>query len=152
MKKAIIKFYAVNEAYGEFSNFALYPIKLKGKYWPTTEHYFQAQKFAGTAYEEKIQKAKSPRLAAQLGRNRKIRIVKNWDKKRDNVMYTALKAKFTQHKDLQQLLLETEDSLLIEHTVLDNYWGDGGDGSGKNRLGKLLMKLRTELENRKNKI
>jgi len=149
MKENIIKFYTVNEAYGEFSNFALYPIKLKGKYWPTIEHYFQAQKFAETAQEERIRKAKSPMLAAQLGRNRKIRIVKNWDKKRDNVMYDALKAKFTQHKDLQKLLLETKDSLLVEHTRLDNYWGDGGDGSGKNRLGKLLMKLRTKLQQNK---
>ena len=73
MKEVIIKFYSVNEPYGEFSNFALYPIKIKGKYWPTTEHYFQAQKFVGTPQAEKIRKAKSPMLAAQLGRNRKIR-------------------------------------------------------------------------------
>lgn len=146
MRANILKSYAVNEAYGEFSNFALYPIKLKGKYWPTTEHYFQAQKFAGTAQEEKIRKAKSPMLAAKLGRNRKIQIVKNWDNKKDNVMYETLRAKFTQHRDLQKLLLETGDSLLVEHTVFDNYWGDRGDGSGKNRLGKLLMRLRTELK------
>ncbi len=150
MEEAVIKFYSVNESYGEFSNFALYPIQIKGKYWPTTEHYFQAQKFVGTSHEEKIRKAKSPMLAAQLGRNRKIRIVKNWDNKRDNVMYTALKAKFTQHKDLQQLLLDTQNSLLVEHTALDNYWGDGGNGTGKNRLGKVLMKLRKELKNKKN--
>ena len=43
-----------------------------------------------------------------------------------------------QHKDLQKLLLNTENQLLIEHTPLDNYWGDGGNGSGKNRLGQLL--------------
>jgi len=149
MKEAVIKFYSVNEAYGEFSNFALYPIKLKGKYWPTTEHYFQAQKFVGTAQEEKIRKAKSPMLAAQLGRNRKIRIQKNWDNKKDNVMYDALKAKFTQHQELQKLLLDTENNLLIEHTELDNYWGDGGNGKGKNKLGKLLMKLRTAFRQKK---
>jgi predicted NAD-dependent protein-ADP-ribosyltransferase YbiA (DUF1768 family) len=31
---------------------------------------------------------------------------------------------------------------LIEHTVKDKYWADGGNGTGKNRLGFLLMKLR----------
>ena len=41
----VIKFYSVRDEYGEFSNFAAYSIKLKGKTWPTTEHYFQAMKF-----------------------------------------------------------------------------------------------------------
>ena len=140
-----IKFYAVNEAYGEFSNFALYPIKLKGKIWKTTEHYFQAQKFADKVYQEKIRKALTPMKAAQLGRSRKIRIVKNWDNIKDNVMYDALKAKFTQHEELKELLLKTSDKILIEHTENDSYWGDAGDGSGRNRLGKLLMRIRKTL-------
>ena len=144
--KETIKFYAVSAPYGEFSNFALYPIKIKGKTWPTTEHYFQAQKFQGTDHEIKIKKASSPMKAAELGRSRKVRIRKNWDGMRDQVMYEALKAKFTQHEELRPLLLETEDKILIEHTQNDSYWGDGGDGSGKNKLGKLLMKLREELQ------
>ena len=140
-----IKFYSVSEKYGEFSNFAFFPIKLKGKLWKTTEHYFQAQKFAEKAHQEKIRKAASPMKAAQLGRSRKVRILKNWDNMRDNVMYDALKAKFTQHENLKNMLLETEDSILIEHTENDSYWGDGGNGTGKNKLGKLLMRLRNEL-------
>lgn len=146
MKIETIKFYSVNEAYGEFSNFALYPIKLKKKIWQTSEHYFQAQKFAGTDHENKIRKAPTPMKAAQLGRTRKVCIRKNWDSMRNNVMYEALKAKFTQHSELKELLLSTGDKKLIEHTENDNYWGDGGDGSGKNKLGQLLMKLRTELK------
>lgn len=145
MKIEKIKFYSVNETYGEFSNFALFPIKLKGKIWKTTEHYFQAQKFVDKAYQEKIRKASTPMKAAQLGRSRKVRIMKNWDNIRDNVMYEALKAKFTQHEELNELLLATGDKILIEHTENDSYWGDSGDGSGKNRLGKLLMRLRKEL-------
>ena len=83
--------------------------------------------------------------AAQLGRTRKVKIRKNWDKFKDNVMYDALKAKFAQHEELRKLLIETEDKILIEHTENDSYWGDGGDGTGKNKLGKLLMKLRNTL-------
>lgn len=146
MEKTTIKFYSANDTYGEFSNFALYPIKLKGKTWQTTEHYFQAQKFAGTEHENKIRNAPNPMKAAELGRTRKVKIRKNWDNLKDNVMFDAIKAKFTQHEDLRKLLLETEDKILIEHTENDNYWGDGGDGSGKNKLGKLLMKLRIELK------
>ena len=60
-------------------------------------------------------------------------------------MYKALLAKFTQHSYLRKLLLETKERDLIEHSLYDSYWGDGGDGSGKNRLGELLMQLRREL-------
>jgi len=54
-------------------------------------------------------------------------------------------AKFTQHKDIQKALLETGDAILIEHTTNDYYWGDGGNGSGKNKLGLTLMSVREEL-------
>jgi len=141
-----IKFYSENGKYGEFSNFAQFPIKLKGKLWKTTEHYFQAQKFSGSEYANKIRKATSPMKAAELGRTRKVKIRPNWDNMKDNVMYEALEAKFTQHKKLKELLLSTAEKILIEHTENDSYWGDGGNGKGKNRLGKLLMKLRTELK------
>ena len=140
-----IKFYSVAASYGEFSNFAPYPIRLKGKVWATSEHYFQAQKFAGTPHETKIRKAASPMKAAELGRTRKVRIRDNWDHTKDNVMLEAVRAKFTQHNDLKELLIDTGDALLIEHTENDDYWGDGGNGKGKNKLGKILMKVREEL-------
>lgn len=82
-----IKFYSEKGQYGEFSNFALYPIKLKKKVWNTTEHYFQAQKIAGTEHKNKIRKAISPMKTAELGRTRKVKIRQNWDGIKDNVMY-----------------------------------------------------------------
>lgn len=47
--------------------------------------------------------------------------------------------------DLTRLLLATGDAKLVEHTEQDDYWGDGGDGSGKNMLGRILMEVREEL-------
>lgn len=41
--------------------------------------------------------------------------------------------------------LSTGHEELIEHTTHDSYWADGGDGNGKNMLGKLLMQVRREL-------
>lgn len=46
------------------------------------------------------------------------------------VMREAVRAKFTQHEKLTELLLTTGDAELIEHTANDNYWADGGDGTG----------------------
>lgn len=44
-----IYFYKTKEKYGCFSN---HGFELKGKYWRTSEHYFQSQKFIGTEFEE----------------------------------------------------------------------------------------------------
>lgn len=66
----VIEFNGVRDAYGAFSNFALYPFDLDGLCWRTAEHYFQAQKFAGTARAEAIRQATSPMVAARMGRSR----------------------------------------------------------------------------------
>jgi hypothetical protein len=140
-----ILFYEEYKAYGYFSNFASCPIFLKGKLWPTTEHYYQAQKYAGTDYEEAVRQAPSPMNAKDMTRDPQHAPRTNWDAVKDRVMYEALLAKFTQHDHLQKLLLETGDATLVEHTTNDSYWGDGG-GGGKNMLGKLLMEVREELK------
>ena len=59
-------------------------------------------------------------------------------------MKECLIAKFTQYPELRELLLGTGDRKLVEHTANDRYWADGGDGTGKNMLGILLMEIRNE--------
>ena len=142
-----IQFYSLKDPYGEFSNFSPHPIQLKGKTWPTSEHYFQAQKFAGTHHEEEVRRTKSPMIAARLGRSRARPLRKDWESVKDDIMREALQAKFTQHADLRELLLQTGEASLVEHTTHDSYWGDGGNGTGRNRLGHLLMELREKLKN-----
>lgn len=141
----VISFYSVNDEYGEFSNFALYPINLDGKPWPTSEHYFQAEKFEDETYREKIRKNKSPMNAARMGRDRSQKLRRDWESVKVNVMRMALNAKFTQHPELRERLVGTGDAKLVEDTENDTYWGDGGDGRGKNMLGVLLMELREKL-------
>lgn len=143
--KTVVNFYSTTGEYGCFSNFSKHSIHLKGKRWPTSEHFFQAQKFAGTEHEEAVRKCKTAREAANLGRSRKLPLRRDWESVKEEVMLEALRAKFTQHEDLRELLLGTGDATLVEHTTNDSYWGDGGDGSGRNRLGQLLMRLREEL-------
>jgi ribA/ribD-fused uncharacterized protein len=146
----IIYFYYDTDPYGFCSNFSRHPITLKGKEWPTSEHYFQAMKFEGHPDEEEIRKARRPNDAARMGRDRARPRKANWDEIRDDVMREALYAKFTQHESLKQRLLNTGSATLVEHTYNDNYWADGGDGSGKNMLGILLMELREKLRGEEN--
>jgi ribA/ribD-fused uncharacterized protein len=140
-----ILFYGLKDPYGEFSNFAPFPITVGGRVWPTSEHFFQAQKFAGTPHEEEIRLVKSPMIAARMGRSRKRPLRPDWEKAKDDVMLQALRAKFGQHPELKKLLLQTGERPIVEHTTNDSYWADGGDGSGRNKLGLLLMQLRAEL-------
>lgn len=141
----MIRFYSVTDEYGEFSNFAVFPIVLRGAAWPTAEHYFQAQKFRDPKVQEAIRTASSPMLAARLGRDRKKTLRKDWESVKVGVMREALEAKFRQHDDLRRLLLSTGSAKLVKHTENDSYWGDGGDGSGRNMLGQLLMETRNKL-------
>ncbi|MBC7976004.1 MAG: NADAR family protein [Myxococcales bacterium] len=140
-----IQFYSVGAEYGELSNFALYPITLKGKRWPTSEHYFQAQKFADSRDQDEIRGANTPMLAAHWGRDRKRKLRRDWESVKLGIMREAVEAKFRQHDDLRALLLATGDATLVEHTENDDFWGDGGDGSGRNELGRILMAVREAL-------
>jgi len=140
-----IRFYSVSAEHGELSNFAPYPIRLRKKLWPTSEHYFQAQKFADARDQEAIRTANTPMLAATMGRDRKRKLRRDWESAKVGVMRDAVEAKFRQHDELRVLLLGTGDAKLIEHTDNDDYWGDGGDGSGRNELGRILMAVREVL-------
>lgn len=143
-----IFFYKVNEPYGCFSNFSAHPIQLDGKTWPTSEHYFQAQKFITTApeYAEQIRLESSPMKAANMGRSRKVPLRADWEEIKDDVMRKAVYAKVETHDDVRQSLLSTKQEILIEQTTKDTYWGCGTDGTGKNMLGMILMEIRSLLQ------
>ena len=142
-----IRFYNRGEPYYEFTNFYPAVIKIDGKDWPSSEHYFQAQKFIGTPYVEYIRKLQSPRMAFEFTRDQNVHhwARYDWDKIKIRVMYKALIAKFLQHGTLKDQLLGTNDRDLIEHTPYDTFWGNGGNDTGKNMLGRLLVILRSEL-------
>jgi len=141
----IIHFYRVADDYGCFSNFAPYPISIDGREWPTSEHYFQAQKFLDSERRERIRHTPSPMIAARLGRDRKARLRPDWEQVKLDVMRKAVRAKFTQHEAIRRVLLDTGHATIVERTTKDRFWGDGGDGSGKNWLGRILMEVREEL-------
>ncbi len=143
-----IRFYGVRDPHGYLSNFAPYPIEIDGKVWPTSEHYFQAQKFTGNPHQESIRLAKSPMIAARLGRSRARPLRMDWDRVKDDAMRNAVLAKFTQHPDIRAQLLATGDEELIEATTRDVYWGCGTSGTGKNMLGRILMEVRGALRTR----
>ncbi|NEP37403.1 NADAR family protein [Moorena sp. SIO3B2] len=141
-----IYFYDISEKpYGCFSNFSPHGFELDGLWWPTSEHYFQAQKFAGTSHVEEIRSCKTPAEAASMGRERTRPLRRDWEEIKDDVMGRGLLCKFQTHADIREILLGTRDELIVEDAPQDYYWGCGKDRSGKNRLGEILMEIRAIL-------
>jgi N-glycosidase YbiA len=140
-----IYFYRVNDPYGCFSNFSPHGFEADGRHWPTSEHYFQAKKFAGTAYEEQVRTSPTPMAAARLGRDRSLPLRQDWEAVKDNIMREAVRLKFSANREICNILLATGDEELVEKTTDDYYWGCGTQGTGQNMLGRILMELREQL-------
>lgn len=140
-----VRFYGVNDEYGAFSNFAPYPVRIDGTRFRTSEHAFQAQKFRDPKDAAAVRDARTPAIAARIGRDRSRPLRKDWEAVKVGIMREIVLAKFSQHADLGALLLATGDARIVEHTENDDFWGDGGDGHGANMLGRILVKVRAEL-------
>jgi ribA/ribD-fused uncharacterized protein len=141
-----VYFYSRREVtYGCFSNFSAHGFELDGRWWPTSEHYFQAQKFVGTPHGEAIRLAPTPKVAANMGRERKRPLRADWEAVKDEVMRRAVHQKFERHAKLREILLATGDEEIVENAPGDYYWGCGADGSGRNMLGQILMEVRADL-------
>ena len=83
-----------------------------------------------------------------MGRNRKLPLRPDWEQVKDKVMFEAVLRKFETHKELRILLLSTGEEEIVESAPGDYYWGCGADGSGQNKLGKILMEVRNVLRQR----
>ncbi|KAH9734408.1 Riboflavin biosynthesis protein PYRR [Citrus sinensis] len=155
---SIIYFYKTWDPYGAFSNFSPHPIQMPDVNgdvtWSSVEHYYQAHKFTGVNdpaaqdFVEKIKTAKSPEEAARLGRSMQRQhpdwVRSDWESVKIDIMYRALKCKFSIYPHLNSMLLSTGGSVLVEASPHDLFWGGGREGEGLNYLGRLLMQLRSE--------
>ena len=144
-----VEFYNRDEPFYEFTNFfACNSLNMDGISYPTSEHYFQSQEFVGTPYMRHISSMSNARESFDFSRSsRGTRWLRpDWGEVKERVMYRVLREKFIQNPELAYMLVSTCNAQIFEHTSNDSYWGDGGDGTGKNRLGILLMKLRDELQ------
>jgi N-glycosidase YbiA len=140
-----VRFYRVSDEYGVFSNFSPHGVELNGAWWPTVEHYFQARKFHDENHREEIRRAETPMQAKKLGQSREVPLRVDWEEIKDEVMFEACLAKFRTHEEAKNLLLSTGDEEIVEDSPNDYYWGCGKDGTGKNMLGKVLMRVRAEI-------
>lgn len=123
-----------------------YSFELEDYCWPTAEHYYQAHKFEGMQYTDQILSADTGQKAYELGNKRLKRKVKDWKSKRRVWMTRALYRVTLEYPAIKQALLATGDTLLIETSLYDHYWGVGRDQRGENMLGKVWMDIRQRIQ------
>lgn len=126
--------------YAFLSNFYPAPVNFDGMLYPNNESAFQAQKCPARRAEFLNI---TPGQAKRLGR--KVELRPDWESVKDDVMRAICICKFAQNPHLAGMLVATGDAELIEGNYWhDHYWGVC-NGTGQNKLGKILMDIRTEL-------
>jgi len=156
-------FFMGNEGLTQFRGFENgYDAKIvvDGVTFPTVEHYYQLSKakfFGDADAEKKIMKTPSSKSVKTYGKKVKNFDEEKWNERKVEAMRIGLRAKFSQHPELKDLLLSTKDRSIGEADPRDKYWsiGTGADTAkakdpskwpGKNMLGKLLTELRDEFQ------
>jgi hypothetical protein len=145
-----IYFYRANEKpYGVFSNLFQRTITFEGREYATSEHAYQAGKARKEQVREWILSAPSPALVAMAAHGLYTwDITSDWSRTKYDRMRKVLRAKFSQHDDLREILVSTGRARLVEAGTVANpvnlTWGEV-NGKGKNMLGVMLMELRDEL-------
>lgn len=105
------------------------------------------QKLIGKfAYKLTISKDNNVLIKDIIKKYSHLNIRDDWEDIKMDVMKEGLLQKFTQHHNLKDVLLSTNNSNIVEHYPYSAKTGWGQwKGEGENNLGKLLMELREEL-------
>ena len=156
----VVCFHDPDEENGYLSNWFLSDFTVDGIRFTSMEQYMMYQKavlFNDFETAAKILLRNKPSEHKSLGRLVKGFDEDIWLKQKENIVYNGNYLKFTQNKDLKEILMATSDKLLVEANGEDKIWGIGmyvDDPNllktelwGQNLLGNTLTKLRDEIKN-----
>lgn len=141
-----IEFYKEYGELGYLANYSNHGFTKNGIFYKTVEHYYQSEKFDNEEIKNKIINALTPKIASNIGRDRSNIRKNNFKDIKLDVMYDGILEKFRQNRDIAYKLIETRNSEIAEATIDEYYWGIGKDKTGKNNIGKILVKVREEIK------
>jgi len=145
---------------GKFSQWTIAPMKIGGITYNCAEQWMMASKarhFGDLKSLDLIMKEQDPAKQQKLGRGVTPYDEDEWNMVAKAYVFIGNSAKFSQHPDLKQKLLDTGDKILVEASPFDKKWGVGLDKSddriwdksqwqGANWLGEVLMAVRDLLD------
>lgn len=152
--------------YGENGHFSQwYPATfvVEGIRYFHNEQYMMAKKAllcGDTRAYNKIMAESDPATCKALGKAAVNFNQYLWDSCKEEIIYNANYAKFSQNPELKAALLATGDAIIAEASPYDKIWGIGLKATdpdsqnpkkwqGRNLLGKALMRVREELKQHK---
>lgn len=123
------------------SNFYSVKVYYEDIDYPTVEHAYQAAKTLDIKERRKIRNAAGPGVAKKIGQTVKIR--DDWEDVKIGIMDDLVRQKF-ERQSLRNKLLEIDGQIVEGNFWGDTFWGVC-KGKGRNELGKILMKIRDEI-------
>jgi len=155
--KVVISFSKVDMPYGWLGNMSPFKVKYDDKEWLTVEALFQALRYNDFEIREIIRAQKSPmgaKMKAKTFKERMSVIPMSEDDIKN--MKMCVRLKIEQNPVLKSKLLLTKEFEIIEDIGNRNgerhlFWGAkkvNGEWFGNNRMGKIWMELRKELQDK----
>ena len=115
----------------------------------TAEHAYQAAKFwrLRTWYIPlHLYLARSPYDAKMIAKKYDAKKRPDWSEElKIRAMEEIVWAKLQEHEYIQRKLLNTGDSMIVEDSPFDGFWGWGEKRDGFNHLGQIWMRHRDKL-------
>jgi ribA/ribD-fused uncharacterized protein len=128
------------------SNFSAFRVVWHGIDFDTSEIAYHYAKFPHRPHlQYELQRCRSSHDAFKIAEYNKDTVIFYWDDIKETLMESILLEKVKQHEYVFRKLMETGTRELVEDSWRDGYWGLGKLGNGKNRLGKLWMKIREDI-------
>ncbi|MGN5392477.1 NADAR family protein [Streptomyces sp. JL7001] len=125
------------------------PITVGEVDYPSVAHAYWALSLARPEDHDSVARADSGAAAQEIAAGAPRR--EGWEQARTAVMTCLLRAKYSQHSELAEILLATNDSTLLYEDGYSSFWGESG-GRGRNWLGRLLELVRSDLHMRRSGI
>lgn len=153
-KGECIVFRSTREEYGGLSNMAAgFPIVVNNTFVRTSEALYQALRYPNhPEIQRQIILIPSPIIAKRVAKKYASLTRPDWDNSRFAIMQFCIELKLVQNwNSFSKILLETNQLPIVEITKKDKIWGAVDTGEyyeGINALGRLLMALRTKIQDK----
>ena len=139
--------YWYSSPYDALNNWSAHQVEVHGEKFPTLEHAYHFSKFYenNPKIAESIRQAKSAWEAKQIATKNEDKNRADWFDVNLDVMEDLFRKKVEQNLDVRDILLKTGSRKICENSPVDSFWGLGKDGDGKNHMGQIQMKVRSEI-------